>query len=178
MIENNRSENYFVLFDLPQQFAINLNTLEQHYRRIQSAFHPDRFVNASATEQRQAMQQATTANEAYQTLKNPSKRAQYLLSLNGIDAIAETNTAMPIDFLMQQMQWRESIDDAKHDKDIEALDAQLSQLQSNMRELTVELAKAFDIDQHLETATELARKLIFIDKVCADIHHIIEQLED
>lgn len=178
MTQSCATNNYFVLFDLPQQFAIDLSTLEQHYRSIQSAWHPDRFVNASPTEQRQAMQEATLANEAYLTLKNPSKRAQYLLSLKGIDAIAETNTAMPMDFLMEQMQWREAIDDAKHANDIDGLEEQLLELEGNMSTLHVKFAQTLDIDQDLAKATELARKLIFIDKVCMDIHHIIEQLED
>ena len=102
-------QNYFQLFQLPQQFNIDLTALETNYRAIQSASHPDRFVTATDAEKLAAIQTATTANEAYKTLKHPAQRAAYLLGLQGITAIAETNTAMPADFLMQQMEWRLSL---------------------------------------------------------------------
>lgn len=175
---DNVTQDYFAFFGIQTAFAIDLSTLETSFRAIQSAMHPDRFVNATKTEQLQAMQKATFANEAYQTLKHPAKRAQYMLQQHGIDAIAETNTAMPMDFLMQQMQWRETIDDAKQAKDLDALDDQAQQLQNEMKMIEQSLTNAFDIDQNLSAATDLARKIIFIDKVRADIHHIIEQLED
>lgn len=123
------------------------------------------------------MQLATMANEAYQTLKHPANRAKYLLELQGIVAISDTNTAMPTAFLMQQMEWREALEDAKVAKDVAALEGLWREMQQEANDLTTELALLLDEKQDYVTATEATRKLIFIDKVCADINKAIEQLE-
>ena len=172
------SASYFELFGLEPAFNINLATLENNYRSIQSASHPDRFVTAPNSEKLQSMQTATLANEAYQTLKNPASRAKYLLALQGIDAIAETNTTMPAEFLMQQMEWREAIEDARADKNIDALDALLAEMQDEAQVLQVALINFLDVTKDSTLATQAARKLIFIDKVCADIGQVIARLEE
>src|SRR5579872_2769248 len=115
-------QNHFELFKLPQQFTVDASALDQAYRQVQSQVHPDKFVSGSDTEKRVAMQWATRANEAYQTLKSPLKRASYLCELQGVDLETESNTAMPRAFLMQQMEWRELLDDAKADKNLAALE--------------------------------------------------------
>jgi molecular chaperone HscB len=171
------TQTYFELFDLDARFSLELATFEANYRRIQSATHPDRFVSASASEKLASMQLATLANEAYQTLKNPASRAKYLLELQGIAAISETNTAMPADFLMQQMEWREALEDAKADKNIAALEDLLNELRSSAKTLQADLAELLDTKKDYITATDDARKLIFIDKVAADINKAIEQLD-
>ncbi|PPD16148.1 MAG: Fe-S protein assembly co-chaperone HscB [Methylotenera sp.] len=171
------NHTYFELFGLTPQFNLDLAKLETNYRSIQSASHPDRFVTASPAEKLRSMQLATLANEAYQTLKNPANRAQYLLALHGIDAVAETNTVMPADFLMQQMEWREAIDDAKQAHNIDALDALLMEMQLEARVLQADLTDLIDEKNNLALATDATRKLIFIDKVCVDIRKIIEQLD-
>jgi molecular chaperone HscB len=171
------TQNYFELFGLAPNFNIDLATFETNYRKIQSASHPDRFVTATAAEKLSAMQLATLANEAYQTLKNPASRAQYLLELQGITAISETNTAMPTDFLMQQMEWREALEDAKTDKDIVALEQLHTEIQSVGKDLQANLVDLLDIKKDYSTATDATRKLIFIDKVCADINKAIEHLD-
>ncbi|PKO43147.1 MAG: Fe-S protein assembly co-chaperone HscB [Betaproteobacteria bacterium HGW-Betaproteobacteria-22] len=170
-------QNYFSLLHLTQQFAIDIKALESNYRKIQSASHPDRFVSASPAEKLQSMQLATSANEAYSVLKNPAGRAKYLLELRGINAIAETNTAMPADFLMQQMAWRERLEEAKAAKDLADLEALASEMQAEAKAIQDELIDLFDVTKNLAKATDETRKLIFIDKVCADIHHAIEQIE-
>lgn len=172
------SASYFELFGLEPAFNINLATLENNYRSIQSASHPDRFVTAPNSEKLQSMQTATLANEAYQILKNPASRAKYLLALQGIDAIAETNTTMPAEFLMQQMEWREAIEDARADKNIDALDALLAEMQDEAQVLQVALINFLDVTKDSTLATQAARKLIFIDKVCADIGQVIARLEE
>ncbi|HQN64282.1 MAG TPA: Fe-S protein assembly co-chaperone HscB [Methylophilus sp.] len=169
-------QNYFQLFQLPQQFDIDLTKLETSYRAIQTASHPDRYVTASDAEKLVAIQTATSANEAYKTLKNPALRAEYLLSQQGIIAIAETNTAMPADFLMQQMEWREAIEDAENAKDISALDRLLVTIRSESKALQQMLTKQFK-RQMLSEATDTTRKLIFMEKVQADIRDVIEKLE-
>ena len=171
------TNNYFELFGLKQQFAIDLNMLETNFRKIQFASHPDRFVTCTSAEKLASMQTATLANEAYLTLKSPALRAAYLLGLQGINATAETNTKMPHDFLMQQMELREALDDAKHAKDLNALENLLAEMQADAKSLQAELSDLFDIKKDYKTATDITRKLIFIDKVCADIHKAIEHLE-
>ncbi|MDP3743963.1 MAG: Fe-S protein assembly co-chaperone HscB [Methylotenera sp.] len=173
----NAQTNYFQLFALPEQFDIDIQSLEVNFRKIQSASHPDRFVSATADERLQSMQTSTTANEAYRTLKNPATRAKYLLELQGINAISDTNTAMPMDFLMQQMEWREQLEDAKTAKNIPALENLAGELQTEYKSIQADLAELFDAKKDYPSATDAARKLIFIDKVCADIYQAIEQLE-
>ncbi len=169
--------SYFELFGLKPQFSIDLTMLETNFRAIQSASHPDRFVTASTAEKLQSMQTATLANEAYLTLKSPALRATYLLTLQGINATSETNTKMPHDFLMQQMEWRESLEDASQAKDMTALESLLVEMQRDGKQLQAELTEYFDAKQDFTAATDSTRKLIFIDKVTADIHKAIEHLE-
>ena len=170
-------ENYFSLFKLPAIFDIDLHGLETSYRAIQSASHPDRFVTCTSAEKLQSMQTATLANEAYLTLKNPANRAKYLLDLQGINAIAATNTNMPADFLMQQMEWREAMENAKLSKNIGDLEQLLAEMQNDAKSLQANLADLLDKKKDYSAATDATRKLIFIDKVCADIHKVIEHLE-
>ena len=169
--------NYFELFGLKPQFSIDLAKLETNFRAIQSASHPDRFVTCTSAEKLQSMQTATLANEAYLTLKSPALRAAYLLTLQGINATSETNTKMPHDFLMQQMEWREAMDDAKQAKNVLALENLLAEMQAEAKQLQDNLADLFDTKQNYPAATDDTRKLIFIDKVCADIHKTIDYLD-
>lgn len=172
------SFGYFELFGLSPAFNIDLASLERNYRAIQSTRHPDRFVTASAAEKLQSMQTATLANEAYQTLKSPANRAKYILELQGINAIAETNTAMPADFLMQQMEWRETLEDAKTEKNIKTLESLLTEMRAEAKIFQLSLGDLLDTKKDYNAATEATRKLIFIDKVCADINKAIEQIEN
>jgi len=169
--------DYFQLFALPEQFEIDTKLLDANFRKIQSTSHPDRFVTAGAAEKLASMQLATLSNEAYGTLKNTARRAKYLLEKQGIDAVADTNTALPMDFLMQQMEWREQLDDAKSAKDIPALDQLHNALRTEASALESELANLFDHEKNYAAATEVTRKLIFIDKVCSDIQQAIEYLD-
>jgi molecular chaperone HscB len=171
------SLNYFEFFGLNPSFDIDLAALEANYRKIQSDSHPDRFVTATASEKLASMQTATNANEAYQTLKSPGLRGAYLLSLSGITAIDEKNNQMPADFLMQQMEWRETADDAEQARDITALEHLMNEIALEAKQLQQTLSTQFQQNQ-LADATDSTRKLIFIDKVRADIIKVIEKLED
>jgi molecular chaperone HscB len=170
--------NYFSLFGLPQQFDVDINVLNNHYRKIQSEVHPDKFVTASPAERMQSMQSATLANEAYQTLKDPTARARYLLKLNGIDTQENTNTSMPADFLMTQMEWRENIEEAQASKDIVALEQQLQMMKSTAKSLQQGLASALNDPKTFSVAAGIVRQLSFIDKVSADVESIISKLEE
>jgi molecular chaperone HscB len=163
---------------LPHQFALDSTLLEQRYRQLQSEVHPDKFVTASPAERLQSMQMATLANEAYQTLKQPTARARYLLKLNGIDTLENTNTSMPAEFLMTQMEWRESIEEAESAKDIQALEAQRKRMKACAKELQERLALALNDRNAFETAAGLVRQLSFIDKVTHDVDNLVSKLEE
>ncbi|MCB5186932.1 Fe-S protein assembly co-chaperone HscB [Methylobacillus caricis] len=171
-------KNHFELLGLAPRFEINNAELDQSYRKIQAEVHPDKFVAGTSTERMQSMQWATQANEAYRTLKNPTARARYLLHLQGVDTEEENNTAMPAEFLMLQMEWREKTEEASHDKDIGALDAMLKEMLSKSAELQADLQTALDQEQAWQTAAEIVRKLSFIDKIRYDVEHEITKLED
>lgn len=170
------TDSHFVLFGLPEQFTIETNALDEAYRTVQSQVHPDRFAAAGDAQKRIAMQWATRANEAYQTLRNPLRRATYLLHLRGIDVGAENNTAMEPAFLMQQMEWRESIEDAAAAKNVGALDALLAELRDEERARLDKLAALLDSGAN-QAAGEAVRQLMFIERVAADIDTQIERLE-
>jgi molecular chaperone HscB len=157
-------------------FDIDLKALESNYRRIQSESHPDRFVTASNAEKLASMQTATLANEAYLMLKSPGLRGAYLLGLSGIVAIAENDNKMPADFLMQQIEWREAVEDAENAHNIAALESLLDDIGAEAKKLQNTLSNQFKNKQLVE-ATDSTRKLIFMDKVRADIIKSIEKLE-
>ena len=126
-------QNHFALFQLPIIFDIDRVELDLAYRQVQSKVHPDKFVNASDAEKRVAMQWATQANEAYQTLKNPLLRAIYLCNLHDVDLQTESNTSMPSSFLMQQMERREAFDSARQEQDEVAMQQLERELQIDLK---------------------------------------------
>ncbi len=161
-------QNHFALFQLPQRFAIDLTALEKAYHSVQSQAHPDKFVHATGAEKRVAMQWATRANEAYQTLKNPLKRASYLCELNHVDLQTESNTSMPTTFLMQQMEWREELDDAKAGKNTAALDVLESALRAARTETVAHIETLLDAAD-FAAAAQLVRQLMFLEKFGGEI---------
>lgn len=177
-IDSLMHKNHFELFGLPERFSIDLQALDQLYRKIQGEVHPDRFAAGSSAERLKSMQLATAANEAYQTLKNPTSRARHLLQLKGVETEEDSNTAMPADFLMLQMEWREAIEEAVAAGDIDALDDLLSETRKTTRQLQQQLHAQLDEADATVAAAETVRKLSFIDKVQADIGHAISKLQD
>lgn len=171
-------KNYFDLLGLPTQFAIDLSTLDQNYRKLQSEVHPDRFVTAPTSERLRSMQLATQANEAYRTLKAPTARARYLLQINGVDTQEESNTAMPADFLMLQMGWREAIEDARAAHDIPALDKLKDELWQEAKKMHGHLHIYLDEEHTRDQAVKVVRELSFIDKLHDNIEQTITSLED
>lgn len=169
-------KNHFELFQMPVMFEIDTQQLDAAYREVQGRVHPDKFVTATDAEKRVAMQWATRANEAYQTLKNPLKRAIYLCELNGVDLGVESNTNMPRAFLMQQMEWREALDEARESKNqpaLEQLDDELKQMRGHLLSL---------VQQHLNAAQyndagEQVRQLMFVEKFGDEVGRVFELLE-
>ena len=169
-------QNHFDLFQLPARYTIDMAALDAAYRDVQGQVHPDRFVNATDAEKRVAMQWATRANEAYQTLKNPQKRARYLCEMNGVDLQTESNTAMPMAFLMQQMEWREALGEARADKDVEALEALDEQVKGERKLRLEQVGGELDAGDYV-TAAQGVRALMFLDKFGEEVHHAFEAAE-
>ena len=169
-------QNHFDLFQLPATFALDMGALDTAYRDVQGRVHPDRFINATDAEKRVAMQWATRANEAYQTLRSPQKRAQYLCELNGVDLNTESNTAMPMDFLMQQMEWREALGEARAAKDSDALDALDEQVKQERKARLALVGTQLDAGD-FEAAAQGVRALMFLDKFSEEVHYAFEALE-
>jgi molecular chaperone HscB len=162
------ARNHFELLGLPVAFGVDAARLEQSYRELQSRVHPDRFAAASDVERRMAMQWATRANEAYRTLRDPVARARYLLRLKGFDTGEETNTAMPPDFLMQQMEWREGVAEARAARDAEALASLRADIAATRAEMLEMLGRALDAS-HYDAGCSLVRKLRFLEKLDDEI---------
>jgi molecular chaperone HscB len=168
------SDDYFRFFGLNQQFNIDLSVLDQAYLAIQKEVHPDRHARGSDTEQRLAMQMATFANTAFQTLKNPIQRGLYLCKLHGVDAKLETNTAMPAAFLMKQMEWRESLDERA--EDLPGLEVLMDEVNQVKQETIAEVVQAIDAAKNYVRAAELLRGLLFIDKFAIELDDAIATL--
>jgi molecular chaperone HscB len=168
------SDDYFHFFGLEQRFNLDLPALDQAYLAIQKEVHPDRHARGSDTEQRLAMQMATFANTALQTLKNPIQRGLYLCQLHGVDAKLETNTAMPPAFLMKQMEWRESLDEKA--EDLPSLEALMVEVEQVKQATFAELTQALDAAKNYARAAELLRGLLFIDRFAIELDDAISAL--
>ncbi|MDO9193248.1 MAG: Fe-S protein assembly co-chaperone HscB [Undibacterium sp.] len=166
-------QNHFELFQLPQQFNLDQAQLDTAFREVQSRVHPDRFVQASDAEKRVAMQWSTRANEAYQTLKKPLKRATYLCELQGVDLQTESNTSMPAAFLMQQMEWREAFDDAKQLKNFAAMLKLETELRQELKSHLSKIGTTLDNGDFIMAAQQI-RACMFLEKFMADIAAIEE----
>ncbi len=170
-------QTYFQLFGCAQTFHLDAPSLERQYRALQMTVHPDKSAHLPDAEQRVAMQQATLVNEAYQTLRSPLRRARYLLKLNGVDTQEETNTAMPMDFLVAQMDWREAVIAAQQSRDADALNELDARREVETRELEIQVADKIDTEKNYVAAAELVRKLRFMEKLAEEIHAAYDEIE-
>lgn len=167
--------NHFSTFDLPAAFVVNVSQLAARYRDLQAAVHPDRFVNATDPEKRVAMERAVEVNDAYVALKDPVRRAMHLLELVNIKGMDEKNTAMPFDFLAEQIEWREALADAKLKEDEERLEEMASELSGMLASLGDTFAAAY-IGEHFAVATTLARKMRFVQKLIEEAESALADL--
>jgi molecular chaperone HscB len=161
----------FELFGLPVQFAQDRAQLDARWKDLQREAHPDKFASQGTAAQRVAMQWSVRINEAYQRLKDPMRRAAYLCELGGAPIQAENNTAMPAVFLMQQMEWREAMDDAKNASELEAL---LEDVQHAHQVALQQCAQLIDTAHDLPAAAQQVRGLMFIEKFLRDIEARID----
>ena len=159
---------YFTLFQLEPAFDIDAESLEQTYRTLAARFHPDKFASASAFEQKQAVMMSSTINDAYRTLKNPIDRAAYLLKTLGIDADAPEHTSFALDFLMQQMEWRETLMEARAESDLKTLENLNDEIHAEQEKLFCDLKQSF-ARQDYDTAAQQVRQGRFLDKLRSEI---------
>lgn len=167
--------NDFLLFGLPEHFAQDRAAIDARWKELQRQAHPDRFTAQGAAAQRVAMQWSVRINEAYQRLKDPLKRAAYLCELRGAPIQAESNTAMPQAFLVEQMEWREALDDARSEADLDALQGQL--LQARRQRLQA-LEELIDRRADYAEAAQQVRALMFIERFGADVEARIEKMDN
>ena len=169
----NLQSDDFELFGVPQCFAQERSALDARWKELQREVHPDRFAAQGAAAQRVAMQWSVRINEAYQRIKDPQRRAAYLCELHGAPIRAEDNTAMPAQFLMQQMEWREALDDAHTAAALDALEAQVRQVR---QETLANCAALIDVQHDYTGAAQQVRALMFIARFAQDIERRQDQL--
>ena len=169
--------NHFELFDLEPAYALEPEVLEQSYRELQALVHPDRHAQASDAERRASLSLATDVNEAYRALRDPVQRAKHILELNGVDVAFETNTQMPTDFLLQQLEMREEIEAAIGKKDFAFLDALKKRLAAQKAALQAQIGERIDARKDYAGAADLVRKLMFLQKIEQEIDGAYEAIE-
>lgn len=170
----NFAADHFTLFGLPRAQSLDLESLENSFRAIQAKVHPDKHAHAGDADRRLAMQWATRVNEAFQTLKSPGKRARYLLSLLGHDPQIESNTAMPTEFLISQMELREAVIEARAAANEDALDAVRLRLLNEIKVEYQRLAELIDVAKDFAAAANLVRQLMFQEKLLNEIDDALE----
>ena len=168
----------FELFGLPTAFELDRSQIDLQWKSLQREAHPDRFASEGAAAQRIAMQWSVRINEAYNRLKDPLKRAAYLCELNGAAVNAENNTNMPSAFLMQQMEWREALDDCKalkaNDAKDEALEKLLDEVDTSHAQALKQIAKLIDVEHNFPAAVGQVRALMFIEKFAQEVQHQLD----
>ena len=170
--------NYFELFHLAPSFALDTDQLAVQYRQLQQQYHPDRYAAASDGERLQALQQASDVNAAYQTLKDPLSRAEYLLMLQGLDIRGEQQTLQDPEFLMQQLSWREELEALR---EAAAPEAQIpvfeQRISSEYNRLMQQLQQAL-AEVALPLAADAIRKLKFVRKLRDELSRLEDSLMD
>ncbi|MDR3352112.1 MAG: Fe-S protein assembly co-chaperone HscB [Zoogloeaceae bacterium] len=171
--------DFFTLFRLAPRFRLDVAALAARYLELQNSVHPDRFAQAGQAERRLSMQWAARVNEAYRTLKEPLARAQYLLRLAGRDPEAASGAlAEDTDFLMQQMEWREEVRQARQERSMAALRELRQRLAREVQAQYEALAARFDDEHDLAAAVGQTRRLMFQEKLRAEIDDALAFLED
>lgn len=164
----------FALFDVPQRFAQDRGALDARWKELQREAHPDRFAAQDAATQRRAMQWSVRINEAYQRLKDPLRRAAYLCELAGAPVQAHDNTSMPAEFLMQQMAWRETLEEAGDTAQVQRLH---DEVMRSRNEALAQCERLLDEVGDAAQAVGVVRALMFIERFCADIDARFENLQ-
>jgi molecular chaperone HscB len=170
----NLQSNDFELFGLAQKFSQDRSAIDARWKELQAEAHPDKFAAQGASAQRLAMQWSVRINEAYQRLKDPLKRAAYLCELNGSPVDAENNTAMPAAFLMQQIEWREALDEAKTAENIDEIAFQTNQY---VNKQLSKIERSIDAENNFKSAVAHVRALMFVERFASEVDARLDQLQ-
>lgn len=168
---------HFALFDMQPGFRLDLDLLAARYRELARQVHPDRFADASEREQRLALEQSASLNEAYRTLKSAPHRARYLLALSGPELPLEVTVQDP-GFLLQQMQLREELEDLHDSVDLSGVTLFKRRLKVAQDELNESFAVCWDDVSRREEAERLMRRMQFLDKLSHEVRQLEERLDD
>ena len=178
-MQHKTDQNYFELFELPQDYLLDLTQLSTRYRDLQRTLHPDRHANTNEREQLLAVQYSATVNDAYNTLKDPVRRALYMLDLHDADLDIENTTLHDPQFLMQQMELREALAELREQPDPEAeLEQMAAGLKQQQQTMATEFAQALQSPADLEAAKKTAVRMQFNDKLQREIVQLEEELLD
>ena len=173
------SQNHFELFALPEHYRLDRKDLDARYRELQRTAHPDRFASASDQERRLSVQRAAQINEAFETLKDPLKRGQYLLALRGHAIEDQQQTHQDPEFLMQQIELREQLAEVRvHDDPLQVLDTLSRHIRNQYRDLETALGQALDGGADIEQAVTLALRMQFFTRLNNEVQELEADLED
>ncbi|KFE53109.1 co-chaperone HscB [Pseudomonas syringae] len=167
---------HYALFELQPSFLLDLDLLASRYRELARGVHPDRFADASEREQRTALERSASLNDAYQTLKSAPKRARYLLAMRG-EVPLEVTVHDP-EFLLQQMQWREELEDLQDEADLAGVAVFKRRLKTAQDELNESFAACWDDAAQRDQAERLMRRMQFLDKLSYEVRQLEERLDD
>jgi len=168
---------HFARFDLKPAFRIDLDDLAARYRKRAREVHPDRFADAGEREKRQVLEESAALNDAYQTLRSAPLRARYLLSLQGSEQPLEVTVQDP-GFLVQQMQWREELEELQDSADLAALAAFKQRLKVAQEQLNDAFDACWQEPARHEEAVRLMRRMQFLDKLNHEVRDLEERLDD
>ena len=174
-------KNYFELFGLPVSYIVDMDRLATRYRELQRVMHPDRYASASDHERRLSIQGATQVNQAHETLKDPIQRARYMLSLKGMDTGTDNETTKDAAFLMEQLELREALEEARDRPDpYAAISELMAGISKRINGLVGQLAVQFETGgtEQLEAAKETLRKMQFLQKLRNDAESIESELDE
>jgi molecular chaperone HscB len=169
--------NYFELYNLPEQFAIDLIKLKEHYQTLQKLTHPDRFTTASEQQKRLYLTKNSQVNDAYSVLKSPVTRGEHLLIVRGVELPSEQDTVGDVEFLMDQMEWRESLEDAGTEEALEKLVTDNFDVLVAQEKVICELLSPNRDEDNLAAAQELA-KMKFMLKLANEIETKLDRITD
>jgi len=172
------SQDFFSLFGFAPGFQLDPLALESAYHDLQARVHPDKFAHLPDADRRVSMQWATRINEAYRTLRSPLARAQYLLHMRGVETKTESNTAMPAEFLIEQMEWREAVSEARMAENADELERLLVRLKHQHSVVIEEIERDLDKSHDYPAAAAAVRRLMFVEKLQHDLLDAIESLEN
>jgi len=171
------NQDFFALLEQPRSYRVDIAQLDKAYHELQSQVHPDRYAHSPDADRRLSMQWSTQVNEAYRTLKHPLQRARYLLKLAGVDTEHESNTAMPAAFLVEQMEWREAVAEARAAGDHHELEKLMLRLQHQASDIRDEIERDIDEAKNYAAAADALRRLMFVEKLEQEIDEALQALE-